>query len=192
MALTDDDKERIEEEEKFRAAARAKAEADAKKAEADAKSKKTATGCLGCLGVLFVFFLIGTFTSNQKSSSVPPRNSSATTSQTAAKTSSQDAANCQQDLGCLGEKHLVSASVRCKRQVEALAKYSAEWTDGFLEPKFSHYRWKNKSAGIVTYIGDKVKFQNGFGAWQNMVYECDFDTNSERPVGARAEPGRLP
>jgi len=30
-----------------------------------------------------------------------------------------------------------------------------------------------KSEGIVTTIGDKIKMQNGFGAWQHMTYECD-------------------
>jgi hypothetical protein len=181
MALSDEDKRRIEEEERFRAAARAKAEQQA-------KSKQTATGCLGCLGVVFVLWLIGMFTGSQKSDSTPPPAGSSATAPTAPKI---DDAKCRQELGCWAEKFTVEASVRCKRAVEGLAKYQAEWTDGFLETKFSHYRWKNKDAGVVTYIGDKVKFQNGFGAWQMMLYECDFDTNTKESVDARARPGRL-
>jgi hypothetical protein len=184
MALTDEEKKRIEEEEQFRATARAKAEADAKKAEADKKSKNSAIGCLGCLGVLFVLWLIGTFTGSQKGDSSGSAGSSA-------KTAVSDA-ECRQQLSCWGEKHLIAASVRCDDAVERLAKYSAQWTDGMLEPKFSRYRWKDQPKGIVTYIGDKVRFQNGFGAYQNMIYECDYDPTIERPIDARAEAGKLP
>nr|VFK35242.1 MAG: protein of unknown function (DUF4875) [Candidatus Kentron sp. MB]VFK77195.1 MAG: protein of unknown function (DUF4875) [Candidatus Kentron sp. MB] len=74
---------------------------------------------------------------------------------------------CQMDLRCWGDKHNITASVYCDDYVEKLAKYSHEWTDGMLEPKFSHFRWKDKSKDYITYIGDKIKFQNGFGAWQN-------------------------
>jgi uncharacterized protein YgiM (DUF1202 family) len=102
----------------------------------------------------------------------------------------QEEARCRQDLGCWGEKKSSIAAVYCPREVEKLAKYQAEWTDGILEPKFSHYRWKDKGTGIITYIGDKVKFQNGFGAWQVYTYECDVDTINETPLYVRAQPGR--
>ena len=67
------------------------------------------------------------------------------------------------------------------------------WTDGWLEKKFSHYRWRDQEAGILTYIGDKIRFQNGFGAWQNHVYECDVTIPGSRPfvLEVRAQPGRL-
>jgi hypothetical protein len=81
--------------------------------------------------------------------------------------------------------------VRCKGPVERLAKNNFEWTDGLLEPKFSHYRWKNQSTGIITYIGDKIKFQNGFGAWIFHTYECDLDASGETVLEVRAQPGRL-
>lgn len=98
---------------------------------------------------------------------------------------------CSKDLSCWGEKHSISAAVYCEKYVEKLAQYSHEWTDGILEPKFSHYRWKNIDKGVVTYIGDKIKFQNGFGAWQNYVYECDFDPAAETILDVRAQAGRL-
>jgi len=96
----------------------------------------------------------------------------------------------RQSLQCWGDKFSITAASECKNHVERLAKYSYEWTDGIFEPKFSHFRWKNQEAGIITYIGDKIKFQNGFGAWQNYVYECDFDTNAKIPVSVKADPGR--
>lgn len=47
-------------------------------------------------------------------------------------------------------------------------------------------------AGIVTYLGDRIQFQNGYGAYLNHSYACDFDTESEHVVNATAAPGRLP
>ncbi len=98
---------------------------------------------------------------------------------------------CRGDLSCWGDRHSIRAGVTCEDYIERLAKYSHEWTDGILEPKFSHFRWANQEAGIVTYIGDKVRFQNGFGAWQNMTYECDYDPSTQGVVDARAQPGRI-
>lgn len=84
----------------------------------------------------------------------------------------------------------VVARVRCPRRVERLAHYAHRWTDGVLEPKFSHSRLTRKS-DVVTYIGDSIEFQNGFGAWQPHVYECDLNVVTEQVVAVRARPGRL-
>ncbi len=100
-------------------------------------------------------------------------------------------AECKKSLQCWGERHSISATVRCQRYIEKLAKYSHKWTDGFLEPKFSHFRWKNRATGVVTFIGDKIQFQNGFGAWQNSIYECDFNPSTEQVLDVRASPGQL-
>lgn len=100
--------------------------------------------------------------------------------------------NCRQDLKCLAEKNSASATVYCGTYIEKLAKYDFKWTnEGWFEQKFSHFRWKDKENGVVTYIGDKANFQNGFGAWQAHIYECDFDTRNEKVLDVRARPGRL-
>ena len=99
---------------------------------------------------------------------------------------------CKKDLKCLAEKNFGSATVYCSSYIEKLAKYDFKWTDsGWLETKFSHFRWKDREKGVITYIGDKAMFQNGFGAWQNHIYECDFSTNDEKVLDIRARPGRL-
>lgn len=104
---------------------------------------------------------------------------------------SQADAACRASLQCWGDRHHVEASVRCRRPVERLANYSMEWTDGFLESKFSRFRWSPLGNGILVYIGDTARFQNGFGAWQNVIYECTYDPASERVIDATARPGRL-
>lgn len=100
-------------------------------------------------------------------------------------------AACKQDLQCWGDKQSVSAGVYCADPVEKLAKYSARWTDGTLEPKFSHFRWLNKEQGTLTVIGDKIEFQNGFGAYQAYTYECDYDPATKTVLDVRAQPGRI-
>lgn len=98
---------------------------------------------------------------------------------------------CARELKCYAEKNLVRVSVVCDSMVERLAKNDFEWTSGWFGLKFSNYKWRNQKGQVVTYIGDKIKFQNGFGAWINHIYECDFDGKKDRIGDVRASPGRL-
>lgn len=84
-------------------------------------------------------------------------------------------AECLKDLSCIGDKGTITAGIKCPRHIESLAKAEVKWTDGTFEPKFSRFRWKDQKAGIVTHIGDKAQFQNGFGAYINVIYTCDLD-----------------
>lgn len=102
-----------------------------------------------------------------------------------------DEAACKKDLQCLANKNHIVAEVYCDDNIEKIAKYSYEWIDGFGQSKFSHFRWKDINKGYITYIGDKIRFQNGFGAWQNIRYECDFDTESKSVLAYSAKPGYL-
>lgn len=85
----------------------------------------------------------------------------------------------------------MAAGVYCKDSVEKLAQYSSRWTDGTFETKFSHFRWLNEEQATITFIGDKIEFQNGFGAYQTHTYECEFDPESKTILDVRASPGRL-
>lgn len=97
---------------------------------------------------------------------------------------------CLADLQCWGDKHLAAAGIYCKDHIAGLAKFSAKWTDGTFEPKFSRFRWLDQGQGTLTYIGDRIEFQNGFGAFQPHVYECDFRPG-QTVLEVRAQPGRL-
>ena len=103
-------------------------------------------------------------------------------------TASEVAEACKNDLQCSAKKHLAEANVRCKYLVESLATYDFEWTDAWLESKFGQFRWTDSATrpGVITYFGEKIKFQNSFGAWIHHRYECDFDTLLKKPVDARA------
>lgn len=100
-------------------------------------------------------------------------------------------ATCRKELQCWGGKHSIGGGVYCKDPVEKLAKYSARWTDGTFETRFSHFRWLDQSKGTLPLIGDKIEFQNGFGAYQNHVYECAFDPATNQVLAVRASPGRF-
>lgn len=100
-------------------------------------------------------------------------------------------AACKADLQCWGDRHSIPAGVRCTNPVERLALNSHKWTDGFFESKFPRFGWKDKAAGTLTYAGDSIQFQNGFGAMVNHRYECDYDPASEQVIAVRAAPGRM-
>ena len=93
----------------------------------------------------------------------------------------------EEDLGN-GE---VAAMLICPEPIERLAQYSSRWTDGFLDPKFSHYR-RTADPDVFTHIGDWIEFQNGFGAWVPHVYECDVNVRTNEVTEVRASPGRIP
>lgn len=100
-------------------------------------------------------------------------------------------AECRKSLDCWSMKHSVAAIMKCQDNIEKLAPHQAEWTDGYREAKFSHSQWKSADRGIVTYSGDKIKIQNGFGAWTVYTYECDYDTEHATALAVRAQPERL-
>ena len=98
---------------------------------------------------------------------------------------------CRMDLQCWGDQHSVEATFGCQDHVESLARYTYEWNDGFLESKFSHFRWSDRANGVVTYMGDKILFQNGYGAWVPHRYWCDYDALNKQVLHVRAEAGRM-
>lgn len=104
----------------------------------------------------------------------------------------QKEAQCLRSLQCWGDRYNAAADTHCPAFVEKLARFSARWTDtGLFEPKFSRFRWLDESAGTLTYVGDKVEFQNAFGAWQPILYECDYDPRTKTILDVRIQPGRL-
>lgn len=108
------------------------------------------------------------------------------------KTETADKQCAADDLQCKGDKLVVAASVYCKAPVERLAKHSVRWTDGTLELKFSRFRWADKAKGSLTMIGDKAEFQNGFGAYTPVTYECDLADDGKTVLDVRVREGRLP
>jgi hypothetical protein len=101
-------------------------------------------------------------------------------------------AACHQDLSCFADKNWSRALTPCRVAVESLAKNNFRLVDTWTQSKFDRFRWKNQKAGIITYIGDKIEMQNGFGAYLPVSYECDFMAGIETVADARVKQGRLP
>lgn len=98
----------------------------------------------------------------------------------------------ERDLQCFGDKGIVAAGVRCPRYIEGEAKHSVRWTDRTLETKFSRFRWASQGGGAITFIGDRAEFQNGFGAFTPVIYECDMPSDFEQVLAVRVREGRFP
>jgi|UPI000697C143 hypothetical protein len=101
-------------------------------------------------------------------------------------------ARCREDLQCIGDKKHIEATFACKRYVENLAKNDYQWVDGWSESKFSRFRFKGLKHDTITYVGDKIQFQNGMGAWIRHIYECDYNIDDKTVIDVRARQGRLP
>lgn len=100
--------------------------------------------------------------------------------------------DCKKDLQCWFTRNRPEASSRCEKAVEGLAKFSSKWTDSMFEPKFSHAAWSDQDQGVITFVGDKIQYQNGFGAYLNSIYRCTYDPNIKAVVAVSAAPGSLP
>ena len=89
----------------------------------------------------------------------------------------------------------LEAVLNCPKQIERLARYQFRWTDaaGFTELKLAlSHTVRTEDPGVLTYVGDKIEFQNQYGAWQPHVYECNLDIVTGEVLDTRAMPGRLP
>jgi len=95
------------------------------------------------------------------------------------------------DGQCVFDAHLVDALVACKTPIQERSKYDYEWTNGTFENIFSRYINQPDKHQII-YMGDKLKFTNGFNAKLNMTYSCTFDTKSNQAVDYKVTEGRLP
>lgn len=103
----------------------------------------------------------------------------------------REEAACAEDLDCWASKWQVRAGSDCRAPIERLARNNFEWTDGWSEPTLPRARWLNEDQKTVTYVGDEIKFQNGFGAWIIHTYECDYDPTTRTVLNVRASPGQL-
>jgi len=98
---------------------------------------------------------------------------------------------CESDLKCWAKKHLLDATFASEDLIEKASTYQFEWTVSVFGSKFSHFKWHDKDKLSITYVGDKIKMQNGFSAWSNIIYEVDYDTINKKVLDIRMKRGRL-
>ena len=99
---------------------------------------------------------------------------------------------CSSDINCVVKDNLAADEPACKQSIEARAKWDFKWTGwGSI---FSGYRFSShhpSSDAVIDYYGDELEFQNGFGAWMNMIYVCTVDTKKNTVVKVVVGPGHL-
>lgn len=96
---------------------------------------------------------------------------------------------CDGDVTCAGSRAQWRAEQACLPLIEAQAQYEVRWVG----EKLPLGRWSErydilKSHGperVIQYEGSGALFQNGFGAWNRLRYECDFDVVGQEVVAAR-------
>lgn len=133
------------------------------------------SGCAVVAAIFFAVFLIvyiANLSDSTRSPSMPRLSDS----------------ECKKSLRCWAGRHELDATLACRKAVESAAEYQAEWTDGALESKFPRFGWADRPRGALRFHGDKVKFQNGFGAWKNMEYACTFDPDANAVINVQVAP----
>lgn len=98
---------------------------------------------------------------------------------------------CKKSLKCWSMQNELNAIMKCQSSVDRFAKYSTEWTDSITKPIFKGNEWANEKEGIIRYLGDTVKFQNGFGAWTNMIYMCEFNPATSMITHIEVKEGKI-
>ena len=92
---------------------------------------------------------------------------------------------------CKVDKAMYIAPTACKPAIEKLSNYDFEWTEKWYETVFTNYMPVDGEPNQAYLIGDKLKFQNGFGAWANMIYICTYDLEANAVVDVGVDQGRL-
>lgn len=93
-------------------------------------------------------------------------------------------ATCQKNITCLYKKNISNISLYCSYAIENRASYDHDWTS---ISRYPEYRWKDQEAGIITAFGSNLKLKNGFGAWKNVRYWCDYNTNTKSVTNIEIE-----
>jgi hypothetical protein len=95
------------------------------------------------------------------------------------------------DAKALDEKYGPEAIVYCASHADeylrSIAKFDFGWDEvGFLESKFDKYKQKTPAPGVLTMVTQKAKLQNGFGAFQHIILQCDYDTQAKKVLSYRS------
>lgn len=87
----------------------------------------------------------------------------------------------------LDEHYGSDAEISCGQGADdylrQIAKHDFKWDDdatGMFGVKFGSYLPKVQRPGVITYMSDRAKLQNGFGAFTRITLYCVYDTNSDK------------
>lgn len=82
-----------------------------------------------------------------------------------------------------GTKAEATCGVEADDYLRSIAKHDFAWDDdakGFFGVKFGSFRKQVDAPGVITYVSDKAKLQNGFGAWNHVTLLCHYNTTTDK------------
>lgn len=95
-----------------------------------------------------------------------------------------------QDASALDEKYGTDGALKCgygaDDYLRSIAKYDFGWDDaakGFLGVKFGSRLTHVDQPGVLTFVSDRSKLQNGFGGWTHIELLCRYDTQRAQVLG---------
>lgn len=98
---------------------------------------------------------------------------------------------CRSNEACWFSHHLGAAEKACVPMIEQQLTATFEWTNSWLDSRFTHGGWADEARGTMKYAGDALQFQSVTGGWLNAIYLCTYDPESGEAVGVMVEVGRL-
>jgi hypothetical protein len=156
-----------------------------------AKPKKN-NGCATLIFIVVAVFVLTVMFGNHDAAPSRPKSAEAAQPEKPDAAAEAKAAACREDVVCTAEEHAGYAEVMCKPQIEARALHDVKWSDGFMNPMMTRYKWANPEKTAITYIGDKASLQNGFGAYTPTIYLCTLDLATNKVINLEMAEGRLP
>ncbi len=109
----------------------------------------------------------------------------------AEQTETVEQGECSLDIECWANFNFEKAKLACTPLIESQTPFSFRWTDGNFSQRFDKAVWLDSASGQMTYLGDEMEIQNEYGAWLQVVYECDYSAFSNRAMAARLGFGSL-
>jgi hypothetical protein len=96
---------------------------------------------------------------------------------------------CVADVSCWAKRHLPEASRVCSAAIEQQARFDFRW-EASRPDRFTSAIMHNNGQQI-SFIGDALKLQNGFGAWLPYSYNCRYDVGTKAVVAVEVSEGRM-
>ena len=95
---------------------------------------------------------------------------------------------CLRDASCAAKRSdwKIDGFPKCFRQIEDQALFDYDWTAG-VNSRFDEVVIQINGKA-VRYLGDQVRFQNEYGAWRRMAYDCLYDPINERVIDVSVVP----
>lgn len=91
------------------------------------------------------------------------------------------------DKQYLADNYEIESWSACSNKADAFLKsvaaYDFQWDDKLTESKFVILNIPTRAPGIMILASDKLKLQNGFGAWSRKSLVCVYDTQNNVVLG---------